>query len=76
MRLILLLITSLLFINSNAQVVSIFDIDLSRYPVIRAKVNALDEDGNQIRDLAPSNLELAENGIGRTINLNSCPNAV
>lgn len=56
----------------RAQSLSLFEIDPSTFPTIRAKVMALDQDGNPIR-LTRENLELHEDGIARSITLLSCP---
>jgi WD40 repeat protein len=58
--------------QASAQSLSLFDIDASGFPTIRAKFWALDSNGKQVRP-ASNQLSLKENGIERTIfNLN-CP---
>ncbi len=56
----------------QAQSLSLFEIDPSAFPTIRARVMALDRDGNPIR-LERDRLELHEDGILRPITFLSCP---
>lgn len=56
----------------QAQSLSLFEIDPSAFPTIRARVMALDRDGNPIR-LERDRLELHEDGILRSITFLSCP---
>jgi hypothetical protein len=55
------------------QSLSLFDIDASNFPTIRAKFYALDAAGKQIINLSPSDFELLENGVKRNVTLVSCP---
>ena len=70
-------ITLLLFIifagNAYSQVFTVFDIDTTDYPVMKAKFYAFDEDGNQIRNLFPDDFEVFENGTKREVLSISCP---
>jgi hypothetical protein len=45
-----------------SQSLSIFDVDTSSFPTIRAKFYALEADGKQITNLSPTDFELLENG--------------
>jgi formylglycine-generating enzyme required for sulfatase activity len=69
----------LLFLASTSSLLSqsltLFDIDASAYPVMRAKFYAFDKDGNQVSGLAPGDLQLREDGIARTVTRVSCPAA-
>ena len=56
-----------------SQTLTLFDIDPSNFPTIRAKFYAIDKDGKQIISLSPSDFELKENGIKRNITFVSCP---
>jgi WD40 repeat protein len=69
--LILCLILSALSLQSQS--ISIFDIDTTNFPTMRAKFYAFDAAGNQVRPSA-SELTLSEDGIQRTITNVSCPN--
>ena len=56
----------------NGQTLSLYDIDASGYPVIRAKLLALDAEGNPYSpDI--NKLELYEDGVRRTIRSVNCP---
>lgn len=58
---------------ANSQFLSLFDIDTSNFPTIKAKFFAFDAQGDQITNLSPSDFELKENGIQRNVTLVSCP---
>ncbi len=58
-----------------SQSLTVFNIDASAYPVMRAKFYAFDADGNQLSGIAPGDLLLREDGIARTITRVSCPPA-
>lgn len=62
----------LLYSIVNCQSLSLFDVDPSNFPTIRAKFYAFDTQGNQQRPNI-SDLSLTENGIPRTITNISCP---
>jgi len=55
-----------------SQSLSLFDIDASNFPVMRAKFYALDSNGNQIRPES-KDLILKENGVERKEKSISCP---
>jgi WD40 repeat protein len=69
--LIILFILSALSLQSQS--ISIFDIDTTNFPTMRAKFYAFASDGNQARPSA-SELTLSEDGVQRTITNVSCPN--
>lgn len=56
-----------------AQRISIFDVDTSSFPIMKAKIFALDAEGKQVTNLNASDLSLTENGIPREIISVSCP---
>ncbi|MEI6091365.1 MAG: choice-of-anchor D domain-containing protein [bacterium] len=59
---------------ADCQSLSVFKVDASAFPIIKAKVYAFDATGNQIKNLSPSDFELKENGITRNVIDLSCPN--
>jgi hypothetical protein len=56
-----------------AQSLTVFDIDTSAFPTMKAKFYAFDADGKQITNLSPSDFSVTENGIIRTVLSVSCP---
>ncbi len=56
-----------------SQSLSLFDVDVSSFPTMRAKFYALDAEGKQIRNLCSSEFELLENGVLRAVTNVSCP---
>ncbi|MFN8361153.1 MAG: choice-of-anchor D domain-containing protein [Candidatus Kapaibacterium sp.] len=58
--------------HGNAQSLSLFDVDPSGFPTVKAKFYAFDAAGQQQRP-SISELTLTENGIPRTITNVSCP---
>lgn len=71
------LIYLFLFIFSNgvasSQSISIYNIDASNFPVMRAKFNAIGLKGELVKSIAEIELSLYENGIPRDILSVSCP---
>ncbi len=67
--LLFLACTSSLF----SQSLTVFGVDASAYPTMRAKFYAFDANGNQLTGLSPGDLQLREDGIARTITRISCP---
>ncbi|MCL5991444.1 MAG: choice-of-anchor D domain-containing protein [Bacteroidetes bacterium] len=49
------------------QTLSVFDVDISKFPIMKAKFFAFDKDGKQITNLSPSDFTLTEDGIQRTV---------
>jgi WD40 repeat protein/uncharacterized protein YegL len=72
MKKFLLLVLFLISSHAFSQSLSLFDVDASNFPTIRAKFYAFDAQGNQQRPNI-SDLSLTENGIPRTITNVSCP---
>ncbi len=56
-----------------SQTLTLFDIDASAYPTMRAKFYAFDASGHQLTGLAPGDIQLREDGIARTVTRVSCP---
>jgi hypothetical protein len=59
--------------QSSGQSLSVFDVDVSNFPTIRAKFFASDTAGKQILNLSPSDFEVTENGMNRQVKKISCP---
>jgi formylglycine-generating enzyme len=57
----------------TGQSLSVFDVDASNFPTIKAKFFAFAQDGKQITNLNPSDFEIREDGQSRTISNVSCP---
>ena len=73
MKKYIFIILVLLSYNLNSQSLSIFDIDTTNFPKMKAKFYAFDKDGNQIINLSPSDCELKENGQQYKVTSISCP---
>ncbi len=74
MKIIGLILALLLSVSlSFGQSLSVFDVDASNFPTIKAKFFAFDKDGNQLTNLNPSDFELKENGQPRIVTNVSCP---
>lgn len=73
MKKLCLLLAFLVGYTAYSQTLSLFDIDVSNFPTIKAKFFAFDKDGNQITNLSPSDFELKENGQNRNVTIVSCP---
>ncbi|MEI6090293.1 MAG: FISUMP domain-containing protein [bacterium] len=67
---ILLLILSY---TAYSQSLSVFNVDASNFPTIKAKFFAFDSTDNQITNLNTSDFEIKENGIQRAVTNISCP---
>jgi len=59
--------------SAIGQSFSVFDIDTTNFPIIKARYYALDSIGNQIKNLAPTDFEVKENGLIRTVTNVSYP---
>ena len=59
--------------SAFSQSLSVFDIDTTSFPIIKAKFFAFDKDGNQLRPNA-SDFSITENGQPRTVLNVSCSN--
>lgn len=56
-----------------SQTFSVFDVDTSNFPYIKAKYYVNGQDGKQINNLTVSDFEVKENGQLRTVTNVSCP---
>jgi uncharacterized protein (TIGR02145 family) len=63
----------LLSYTAYSQNLSVYNIDVSAFPTIKANFFAFDSVGNQITNLSIGNFELKENGLARTITYVTCP---
>jgi hypothetical protein len=61
------------FSRANSQSLSVFDIDTTNYPIMKAKFFACDKDGKHVSNITPSDLIVTENGQPRSIIDVSCP---
>lgn len=57
----------------HAQSLTMYDINASAFPLIRAKFFALDADGKPIPDLTARDFAIRENGTPRTVTSATCP---
>ncbi|TAL70813.1 MAG: choice-of-anchor D domain-containing protein, partial [Bacteroidetes bacterium] len=58
------------------QTLSVFDVDTSGFPTIKAKFFAFDKDGKQITNLSTSDFQVKENGQLRNVTNVSCPSPI
>lgn len=75
MRLLLLIGVFLYSTIAYSQGISLFNIDASNFPTIKAKFYAYDKDGKQL-DLSKEKVTLKEDGNVRTITKVNCPPAI
>ncbi|MEI6090297.1 MAG: FISUMP domain-containing protein [bacterium] len=73
MRKTIYILLVLLSYTAYSQSLSVFNVDASNFPTIKANFFALDSNGNQFSNLSPSDFTLKENGVSRVINNISCP---
>ncbi len=73
MKKLTILLAFLLSASAFGQSLSLFDVDASGFPTIKAKFFAFDAAGNQITNLSPADFEVRENGVPRTVSYVSCP---
>ncbi len=74
MKIIILSLISL-FISATAfsQSLTVFDVDPSEFPKVKAKFFAFDAAGDQITNLSPDDFQVLEDGIEREVTHVSCP---
>jgi hypothetical protein len=58
-----------------AQSLSVFDVDATAFPTVKAKFYAFDASGKQITNLSSSDFEVKENGQTWNVTYVSCPPA-
>ncbi len=71
-----LLVFLLILLGSNyasSQSLSVFNIDASSFPTVKANFFAFDAESNQITNLSNSDFLVKENGQTRTVSFVSCP---
>lgn len=69
----ILILVILLCGKLSGQSLSVFDVDTSNFPHIKAKFYAFDANGKQITNLSPSDFSLTENGVSRKVTNVTCP---
>ncbi len=71
----ILILICLLFLPSKAisQSISVYDVDTSELPTVKASVFAFGTDRKQASDLSPSDFNITENGKARQVTSVSCP---
>lgn len=75
MKKIIYILLFLISYNAYSQSFSVFDLDASNFPIIKANFFAIDNQGNQITNLFPADFSISENGLTRTVTNISCQNA-
>ncbi len=73
MQKIILFLFLILIYQAGSQSLSVFDIDTTDFPIMRAKFYAFDSDGKQILGLQASDFEVTENDEQREVLNISCP---
>lgn len=73
MKKALYLLSFLLCSSAFSQSLSVFDIDTTAFPTIKAKFFAFDAAGNQITNFSASDFQVTENGQPRAVSIVSCP---
>ncbi len=69
----LLVLFFLLSTSLNSQILTVFGLDTTGFPIIKSKFYAFDKEGNQIPGLSVSDFVVTENGIQRKILSVDCP---
>ncbi|MEI6089226.1 MAG: choice-of-anchor D domain-containing protein [bacterium] len=72
MRKIVYLFIFLFTYSAYSQSLSLFNIDASAFPHVKANFYALDSNGNQITNLTPADFTLKENGVVKKVTNVSC----
>ncbi len=73
MKKLITLFIILMAYTSSGQSLSVFDVDTTDFPIMRAKFYATDSSGNQITNLNESDFKITENGEERNVLSVSCP---
>ena len=76
MKKIVYLFILLFAYSASSQSLSVFNIDASKFPTVKANFYVFDSTGNQIFHLSPSNFSIFENGISREVTNISCPEPI
>lgn len=69
----LLISTTILAPALQAQSLTIYDVNASAFPLIRAKFFAMDANGKPLPDLSARDFAIRENGVLRSVTSASCP---
>jgi WD40 repeat protein/outer membrane protein OmpA-like peptidoglycan-associated protein len=69
----LLLVFSIPLAEISAQSLTMYDVNASAFPLVRAKFFALDADGKPIPDLSVRDFAIRENGTPRSVTTATCP---
>ena len=67
------LFVSMLCTRAAGQSLSVFGIDESQFPTVKAKFYTFQKDGSPVPNLIPANLLVLENGTLRTVTSVTCP---
>ncbi|MEI6089549.1 MAG: FISUMP domain-containing protein [bacterium] len=73
MKRIIYIIIFFLCYTAYSQSLSVFNVDASEFPTIKANFFAFDGSGNQIINFSNSDFSITENGQSRTVTNTSCP---
>ncbi len=73
MKKLIIILSAILCQAAFGQSFSVFDIDASNFPTVKAKFWAFDAEGNQIIDIDTSDFEIREGDVERKILSVSCP---
>lgn len=60
-------------INAAAQTFSIFDVDKTAFPTMKAKFYVIDATGKQIKNINAADVQITESGAPRDVTFISCP---
>jgi uncharacterized protein (TIGR02145 family) len=73
MKYVLIIIVFLFYYSAISQSLSVFDVDTTNFPTMKAKFFAFGADGKQISNFSTSDFELLEDSIKRNVLSVSCP---
>lgn len=68
-----MLLACFLSLRAAGQSLSVFGIDESQFPTVKAKIYAFQKDGSPVPNLTPAKVIVTENGISRTVTSVTCP---
>lgn len=73
MKKFILFLVVIVSYSASGQSFSVFNIDTTAFPTIKAKFYAFDKDGKQITGLSPGQINVFEDGVERKVLNVSCP---
>lgn len=73
LKLLSVLFLIILSTIAHSQSFTVFDVDTSNFPIMKAKFFAFDADGEQLTNLSPADFEVTENEQMRNVISVSCP---